>query len=336
MPEVPGLVFRRFRGEADYGNILAIISASKLADQVERADTLEDIARNYSHLVNCDPYRDMIFAEVRGEAVGYARSMWSQETRPENWVYSHFGFLKPEWRRKGIGRAMLHFCQRRLRVTAAGQMGRGERSLGTPAIFRSWAEDTEIDTSALLEAEGYQPARWFYQMVRPNLEAIPDLKLPAGVEIRPVDWDSHKKQIFTAEQEALQDHWGHTEPTEADYQAWLASVEEDENVDTALWRVAWQGDQVVGMVRSFIHAQENQEYERRRGYTEFISVRRPWRRQGVARVLIADSLRGLKALGMQEAALGVDTENPSGALRLYEFMGFRPVKKETVYQKPLG
>ena len=37
------------------------------------------------------------------------------------------------------------------------------------------------------------------------------------------------------------------------------------------------------MVRNFINHKENQEANRKRGYTENISVRRPWRRQGIAR-----------------------------------------------------
>jgi hypothetical protein len=38
---------------------------------------------------------------------------------------------------------------------------------------------------------------------------------------------------------------------------------------------------------------------------------------------------------MTETALGVDTQNPNGALQLYESMGFRPVRRNTVYRKPM-
>ena len=65
------------------------------------------------------------------------------------------------------------------------------------------------------------------------------------------------------------------------------------------------------------------------------SARRPWRRRGLARALIARSLRLLQELGMEEAALGVDAENPNSALRLYESMGFRTVKQHGTYRKAL-
>lgn len=336
MPEVPGLSFRHFQGEADYPHMLEIITDSKDEDGIERVDTLEDIARVYAHLSNCDPYTDMVFAEVDGAVVGYARATWWKEENPERWVYAHFGFLKPAWRRRGIGRVMLQILQQRLLEIAASHLENGERSVDAPAVFRSWASDTELATRALLESEGFRPVRWSYTMVRPNLDNIPDLPLPDGVEVRPVKWEAHKRLIFEAEAEAFRDHWGYSAPTEEDYQEWLATVRENPDIDPSLWRVAWSGDEVIGMVRSFILPDENQEYNRLRGWTEHISVRRPWRQQGVARALIALSLKALKEKGMAEAALGVDTQNTSGALRLYEFMGFKPVKSHTNFEKPLN
>jgi len=64
-------------------------------------------------------------------------------------------------------------------------------------------------------------------------------------------------------------------------------------------------------------------------------VRRPWRRRGLARALIARSFGVIKELGMTEAALGVDAENISGALQLYKSMGFQVVKRYTTYRKPM-
>ena len=41
------------------------------------------------------------------------------------------------------------------------------------------------------------------------------------------------------------------------------------------------------------------------------------------------------ARGLDEAALGVDAENLSGALRLYESLGFRRYRTGIAYRKPL-
>ena len=66
-PAIAGLVFRHFRGAEDYPKMVAVVSASAEADKIERVDSVEDVARTYSHLVNCDPYQDMIFAEMNNE-----------------------------------------------------------------------------------------------------------------------------------------------------------------------------------------------------------------------------------------------------------------------------
>jgi mycothiol synthase len=90
------------------------------------------------------------------------------------------------------------------------------------------------------------------------------------------------------------------------------------------------------MVRGFVNAEENRRHGRQRGWVENISVRRPWRRRGLARALIARCITSLREAGMTEGALGVDTENPSGALHLYESCGFVVTKRFTVYRKPLA
>jgi ribosomal protein S18 acetylase RimI-like enzyme len=102
-------------------------------------------------------------------------------------------------------------------------------------------------------------------------------------------------------------------------------------------QVAWDRatDQVAGQVRTFIDHEQNKLYDRQRGYTEMISVRRPFRRRGLARALIVRSLRVQKQAGMTESALGVDSENLSGATKVYEDCGFRVVKRNTIYKKPL-
>jgi ribosomal protein S18 acetylase RimI-like enzyme len=137
--------------------------------------------------------------------------------------------------------------------------------------------------------------------------------------------------VWEASNEAFQDHWGYIPDPWEDFKSFIDSPD----YDPSLLRVAWQGDQVAGMVLSFIDKDQNEIYGRKRGYTENICVRRPWRRKGLAKALIASSLLALKERGMTEAGLGVDAENISGALHLYEFMGYRVVKRSTFYRKPL-
>jgi mycothiol synthase len=320
-PRIHGLSFRRFQGAEDYPKMLAVIEASKSADQSERTDTLDSITRYYSHLTNCDPYQDMLFAEVEGEVVAYSRVTWFQQGTGER-IYFSVGFIKPDFRRKGLGRAMLRYNQKRLREIAA------EHPEGNPRFFDAYCTSTELAQESLLRSEGYQPVRHFFTMVRADLEDIADAVLPEGLEVRPATQE-HIRQIWEASQEAFEDHWGYVRESEEDYKSWL----EGPWFDPSLWCVAWDGDEVAGMVLSFINGDENKEFNRLRGWTENIAVRRPWRRKGLAKCLLLMSLKAIKERGMEEAGLGVDTENTSGALRLYENVGFRPVKRSSTYRK---
>jgi GNAT superfamily N-acetyltransferase len=328
MPEATGLPdvhFRRFRGESDYPALLAVMKASETADQNERPESLADIARNYSQLTNCNPYRDMIFAEAGGAMAGYARGWWWDEPVTGR-LFGIVAFLAPDWRRKGIGRSMLRWTESRLRELAA------EHSMEPPGHFQVNVDHYQAGKAILLEREGYQPVRYFYEMVRPNLEDLPDWPLPDGLEIRTVE-PPHYPAIWASVDEASQDEWGCQANTEEAYRAWIAGP----HFQPDLWQIAWDPstDQVAGHVLTFIDADENRELGRLRGYTEGVGVGRAWRRRGLARALIAGSLRAQRARGMIESALAADSDPSAGAASLYESCGFRVIRKDAIYRKAL-
>ena len=323
-PAVPGLALRGFRGEPDFPAMVATKRAAEAADGVDQPATLEDFAHVYRHLDNCDPATDMVIAEIDGEMVAYGRVYWWEEYAGAR-RYQPFCFIVPAARGRGLGSAMLAHGEARLREIAAGHPASGERT------FEAQHNDQEAGAAALYAAAGYLPVLHGADMVRPDLEGIPEAPLPPGLEGRPPRPDDLRK-VWDAEVDAFQDHLGAAPPGEIGYQQFL----DDPYRDPSLWKVAWDGEEVAGQVRSFINGPENQAMGRRRGYTESISVRRPYRRRGLARALIVQSLHAVKERGMEEAALGVLTENVHGAFRLYESVGFRVVRSWTTLRKPLG
>jgi len=326
-PSIPGLCFRHFQGNNDFPKMVKAIEASYEIDKVEQALTVEELANSYTHLSNSDPFQDMILAEMNGKVIGYSRGSWFIEENTGSYLYTFGGFLVPEWRRKGIGTAILQWIENRMREVSAGHPS--DRS----KFFQVFLSQYETARAALLEKHDYTPIRYFHEMVRPTLLDIPEFALPEGLEVRPV-LPEHYKQLWDAAEEAFRDHWGFSQSTEEDYQAWL----NDKTIfQPHLWQVAWdvETDQVAGQVRTFINNAENEKFGRKRGYTEFISVRRPWRKHGVARALIVRSLQVQKEQSMTESALGVDSENLSGATHVYEDCGFLVVKRNSVYRKPL-
>jgi mycothiol synthase len=322
-PAINGLTFRLFRDESDYAPVAELMNASSAADGVEDFVSVE-WAKNYlSPTADFDPQRDILLAEIAGEPVALAR-VRSRVLDDGSRVYMSSGSVLSHWRRHGLGGALLHWAEGRLSEIAATQPGTGTRSL------RAFAAAQESGAIALLEREGYAAVRYGFEMARPLSEPLPAWPLPAGVEVRPVGPEQYR-QVGAAMNEAFRDHWGHSEATEADYQRWINSP----NFQPQLWQVAWAGDEVAGMVLNFIDREYNENFKRRRGWTESISVRRPWRKQGLAKALIARSMRLLREQDMTEVGLGVDAQNPNGALRLYESLGYRKTMRFMTYEKPL-
>jgi mycothiol synthase len=321
--DIPGLRFRRFRDTSDYAAIANIIQAANAADGIDDFFSAEEITSEYTHLANFDPAQDLLLAEINGTLIGYSRLNWWREEDGTR-IYYLSGDLHPDWRRKGIGRAMVRHTERR------AQALHDAASNSNSAFLHSSAYTTQTGAQALLEQEGFSAVRYSFMMVRPDLNHILDAPLPPGLEVRPTQ-PEHYRAIWEAKEEAFRDHWGHRAPTEDKYQQWLNNP----FFNSEWWQVAWDGAEVAGMVLTYVIPEENEYFQRRRGYTESIGVRRPWRKRGLARALLTRSLQQLKDKGFTEAALHVDTENASGALQLYESVGFRVVRRESAYRKPL-
>ncbi|MGB2896000.1 MAG: GNAT family N-acetyltransferase [Anaerolineales bacterium] len=322
-PEIPGLTLRGYSDPQELARIAAVIQRCWDADGVDEIQTTDDIAHRFTHMQNFDPTQDVLLAEIRGDLVGYVRMNWLHSSNGEV-IFRHHGCVLPEWRRKGIGSTLLRYTKDHLKSLAA------HAPKGCPRFFEVYLADTERDKQALLKNAGYQPVRYFFEMVRPLAAAIPEIELPEGLQILPVNPDQYRA-VFDASDEAFQDHWGHIPATDSQYQWWVESP----YFQPERWKVAWDNGQIAGMVLNYINDKENERFNRKQGHTEDISVRRPWRRRGLARALLAHSLQMLKDEGMDEAALGVDTDNPSGALGLYEDLGFQNIKLWMAYRKPM-
>jgi mycothiol synthase len=159
---------------------------------------------------------------------------------------------------------------------------------------------------------------------------LPPIEPVPGLALRPVaeaDW----RAIFEGLGEAFLDHFGHRDWSEADFEHLFRGPE----VDTTLWRVAWDGDALAGASHNTISASECATLGVRQGWVDIIGVRRPWRGRGVARWLLAETMAEMARRGMERTILGVDLDNPTGALGLYESVGFLPLLRSTMWAKAI-
>jgi len=320
-PPLEGLRVRFLVDDADYEPLSALVRDCHEHDGTPWLPTADNLRLDMRQ-DGVDPARDVVLVEANGRLV--ALTAVQREVRDDTPTYDLWGKVDPAMRRRGIGRWLLDWALRR-----AAERAESEDPDGT-VLIGAHAEEHEIGARTLYEQAGFAPVRQFFLMRHPDLDHVPDVPLPDGLETRPVQPDQHRT-IYDAENEAFRDHWGHHEHGEEGFRQTFGQAE----TNTDLWVVAWDGDQVAGVVETWIWPDENRRLGVRRGWLERISVRRPWRRRGLGRALTAAGLRKLRAVGMDEAMLGVDAENPTGALGLYESLGFAVARRSAAYRRPL-
>lgn len=322
--EFPELNFRALTGERDFNAILSILKDMYAAGIMESPVRMEQIRNDYAHLGSCKLETDSLLIQDGSQALAYTRITHYQSSNgKENRFYGIRG-ISQAGIKLGLDDVLLDWDEARAREIAAAE----NPGLLSVLTFGSLEQDKRWQEH--LEAHKFKPIRYYVMMSRSLSMPIPEIPLPSGIEIRPYA-PGQERQIWDASVEAFQDEWESENVTEEDYQHWLADPEWNPD----LFQVAWDGNQVAGTVLAYIDQAYNQENGVLRGYTENISVRRPWRGHGLAKAMICRSMQAFKDLGMQEAALEVDSENPSGALSLYKSLGYSPYRTEIVYRKSL-
>jgi GNAT superfamily N-acetyltransferase len=320
-----GYKLRRYRGSEDMAAIADVMNVSWAADSVDANVALEDMDQVLAKTDFFNPMEDILLLEKNQRLVGFAE-LYLRPLDDGMQLHPILVLVLPEERQKGLRHALIRFCEHKAREIAA------EHPTNEARLLEVYSAATNSEWRGLLEKEGYSPSWYLYEMVRRDMQSIPELPLPESVDVRPVRPEDMKK-IWDATREAFRDMRNFSERTYNDqaFKLWT----ESRLCQPRLWQIAWEGDEVVGGVHNFIDEEENKNLDRNWGHTERIFVRRPWRNQGVAGALIARSLGVLKAEGVEAATLDVDTENPSRALGVYLRMGYKQEREFVFYRKPV-
>jgi ribosomal protein S18 acetylase RimI-like enzyme len=228
-----------------------------------------------------------------------------------------FVSVLPAHRGRGIGTALLHATEARAAARAP------HAPEGMRAVLRQNVGPYNEGSRRFLEAHGYSFVRRFWTM-RIDLDAEPPApEWPPGVRVAPLG-AGEERAVFEAMEEAFLDHWGNV-PRE--YEEWRAWTVDRDDHDPSLWRLVWDGDELAAASLNSIRLEE--------GWVGVLGVRRPWRRRGLGLALLHESFREFRARGLPRALLGVDSENTTGATRLYERAGMRVERTSDSYEKVL-
>jgi mycothiol synthase len=195
--------------------------------------------------------------------------------------------------------------------------------LGSPKISAGmFSENTAA--RELLERLGFREVRRFYHMKIDLDSAPPAAEWPDGVTVSTFRAED-AREFYAALDEAMADDWGHVS---VGFEEWKKRRLEAPGTDTSLWFVARAGEEIAGVLRG--------ERQHGGGWIGALGVRPAWRRRGIASALLVHAFGEFHRRGELHVGLGVDTQNASGATRLYERAGMRVTTQNVVFEKELA
>jgi mycothiol synthase len=177
-------------------------------------------------------------------------------------------------------------------------------------------------------AAGWRPIRHSFQMRIDLTDDLPDATWPDGRRPRTME-PGEEERVYEAHMEAFADHWDFRRQP---YEEWRSFTVERDNFDPSLWWLVEDGDELAGLSLNAWHMSGDPRF----GWINVLGVRPPWRRQGLGTALLQHSFRDFHSRGATRVGLGVDAENTTGAVRLYERAGMQVVRRNDTYEKALS
>lgn len=278
-------------------------------------------------VAHIDPQRDTLVAESSDGSI-VAHGMVDVPPSPETIARAIIlGAVHPEYRRRGYGGALLTWQLRRAEQHLVGVKG-------LPRWVMAYADERAPSAGRLLARHELRPVRTFRTMHRDLQLEIPTVSLNAGLEVRP--WSgAWTNAARNARNDAFRDHWG-SQPVSED--RWAATVADDEFAEDLSFLVVDTGndaERVVGFLQSMVHRNDWEGQGFTSSYVHLVGTVRSHRGRGVARALLTSHLGAARRRGLERATLDVDSDNPSGAMPLYEGLGFEETGAQQCYLKTL-
>jgi mycothiol synthase len=291
----------------------------------DRIDSLADMQNGFD-----DPFSDatvdsMAVFTSTGEMAAYGRCFLHPNPERERVVHLDYE-LHPAYRRPALEDGLMDW------LVARSQARLAQTPADLPRLIRTGISDEIDEDRALLERHGFLPCRYFFRMRRDLRTPIEARPLPDSLHFQSFTPD-HSDRMLHVFNEAFKDHWGHEEVLAEDWETWFVG---SETFRPDLSLLAMDRDEAVGIVFCTVSPEDNERSGRLESNMREIAVLRSWRKRGVASAMICECMRRMRTAGLDYAALGVDADNPTGALGVYEQLGFVAVRRFTAYERAYG
>jgi len=211
----------------------------------------------------------------------------------------------------------------RLMVDAAEAEAR--RRSDDPRVRGFVQGDDKAARAVFASSEGWRAIRHTFQMRIDFDGELPEPDWPEGLAPRNLR-EGEEERVWAAANKAFADHWDfHPRP----FEEWIAFHKEPHRFDPSLWWLVDDGEELAALSINSWHASGDRTF----GWIYILGTRPPWRRRGLATALLLYSFRDFRERGATRVGLGVDGENTTGAVGLYESVGMHVARRSDVYEK---
>jgi mycothiol synthase len=173
--------------------------------------------------------------------------------------------------------------------------------------------------------------RWFNSMVRDLSAPIPQAVIPAGVQITGYT-SGQADAALLVRNESFRDHWGSTDTSAENWARSLAHSA----FRPGFSFLAYEGSEPLGLLLSHEYDVYNAKSGRRDLYIAIVGTRAAGRKRGIATALLVTAMAAGRAAGYESASLSVDADSLTGAVGLYERVGFGVDATWITYSKQLS
>lgn len=201
-----------------------------------------------------------------------------------------------------------------------------------PAVTRAEGLSADTAQAEVLAAVGMHPDRYSFTLGVDTLADVPDPgATPDGLLVRGYDPVRDEDALRDVHNEVFRDHPGSSPWTPED---WRGRVLESRGFRGDVTRLVVEADRpdvVVGYVQVEEYDAVQEATGRREAWIARVGTVRAHRGRGLAAHLLRVVLLACRDAGYDRAGLNVDSENPTGALGVYERAGFRVEQRWTGY-----
>jgi len=176
----------------------------------------------------------------------------------------------------------------------------------------------------LLGAEGWLPVRHTFRMLIEFDGDLPEPVWPEGIAVRPFR-PGEERRVYEANNTVFDNGW-FFEPYP--FEEWL-ELHRGPSFDPSLWWLAEDGDELSGFSLNTWSLSGDPRY----GRVGSLGVLPDYRHRGLGEALLRHSFRDFRKRGATRVGLGVDAQNETGAVRLYERVGMHVDRRNTTYEK---